>query len=500
MKILNLFFVFILLEVQAEPYVQELNESLEVIGINGITETLEEGTSILIKDILNRQNQEVFILDEDENIIADKSYEGQKNEVYLAISTKFNFPLDIVDDLKVRSLSSNSLIVVFSELKINNNSYLEIGIINENGDRIDENGELSNKTYKILKKSYEEAIRKNFFEEIMADVYKDRMKKQCYSPLMFANENSNLKINMGYFWFPDVDKLMVLLDEKDRNKIEKISHDPYKIMMLYREKIKGKKNCLNLKKNFENELLKMTSWKDTSDIERAKIIYDKSKSVFTEIKSVSTKSEKSNQKTYRNGHYLHSILSPELASCISFRETKGSLNPLSFNYSFCAKSRNPRSTAIGLGQMTRSTMSDMIEGGRHNDLDLYPLGSSYSNLISDPLIEIETRREKLGIKLSKSEYKKMRKDNRDLYYNAHSPLFLSPELQIETIYRTLNEKAKLASIKKEENGIKDILELTIYLYDQDKHKAYIPDVKSCVSCLKSGKDVKNCYKEMKERK
>jgi hypothetical protein len=158
---------------------------------------------------------------------------------------------------------------------------------------------------------------------------------------------------------------------------------------------------------------------------------------------------------------VRSEITPELAACVAFQETRGNMTPHRANYTFCNPEGKGKylSTAHGLGQMTRTTLREMRQSGK---LALTTV-KGYENLTSDELFEA---------------------------LNDDVPL------QMEVLFRTLEEKARIAARSPSSGNLTEDL---VFRYDTDRADQYIPNVvRICAPCLKAGgKAPHECLKAMR---
>jgi hypothetical protein len=158
---------------------------------------------------------------------------------------------------------------------------------------------------------------------------------------------------------------------------------------------------------------------------------------------------------------LYDIVTPELAACIAFQETRGNLTPHRANYTFCNPEGKGKylSTAHGLGQMTRTTLRGMWDEGK---LELTTV-QGYENSSSSEVFEA---------------------------LNDDVPL------QMEVLFRTLHEKARIAKASPTSG---QLLEDAVFRYDTDHAEQYVWNVAGiCLPCLKEGKSTPfQCLQQMR---
>lgn len=190
-------------------------------------------------------------------------------------------------------------------------------------------------------------------------------------------------------------------------------------------------------------------WQDLSLEERSKEIFRHANHTYQKLTEQGQSGSSVN-----DPNQLHSDLSPAVAVCIAFIETRGTLNPHAMNYTFCQN--NNTSTAHGLGQMTRRTFRNMRgAGGRPNLLPL-TVANQYDNLDTDQIFSLL---------------------NNDV------------TLQMEVLLRYVNYEIKRSG---------DLM-TGVQAYDQDQASNYMRKFRQCHSCvneLSNESGVYQCYQNM----
>lgn len=161
-------------------------------------------------------------------------------------------------------------------------------------------------------------------------------------------------------------------------------------------------------------------------------------------------------------HKLSPLLDSNIAVCISFIETRGTLNPQSMNYTMCRERGSRWSTASGLGQMTRTTFRGLYKQGK---------------------LPITTT----------SDYEGKNVD--ELFYSITDDV----TLQMEVLYRLMNDELKRAS--RAGGGRHDILLRAVTSYDRDNQSKYVRMFDRCHRCMSqmsSAQDPMHCYREMQD--
>ncbi len=229
----------------------------------------------------------------------------------------------------------------------------------------------------------------------------------------------------------------------------------------------GIRSCMNKKAKIEKEYLAKHDYGKLNISQRANRIHSDAKSVLRTMKQASgSKNNKSSSryKSYVDGHYIDSVVTPEVAACLSYQETKGTLNPYAVNYTLCNSKMT--STAHGLGQMTKRTMTGLrnLEGGKS-----FPMNTKYS-----------------------SKYKGM--SSADM----HAKMSGDVGMQFEVLYRLLSSNAKFIRWKNRGLSDAEVLRRAVIMYDRDAQSKYIRNViTNCVPCMRQGKSGAECYKKVK---
>lgn len=234
---------------------------------------------------------------------------------------------------------------------------------------------------------------------------------------------------------------------------------------------KGNRSCMNAKAKIEREYLAKHPYGKLSLHQRANQIHADANRVLNDMvrgggaknKSIGT-SKSSRYKNWNNGAYIDPVVTPEVAACISYQETKGNLNPYAVNYTLCNSKMT--STAHGLGQMTRSTLTNM----RNNkDGNLLPLNTAHSKKYAG-------------------------KSSRDM----HSSMSGDVNMQLEVLMRLVSSNAKFIRWKNSGLTEREVLRRAIINYDRDAQSAYMKNVfDRCLPCLEQGKSGAECYQKLK---
>lgn len=186
----------------------------------------------------------------------------------------------------------------------------------------------------------------------------------------------------------------------------------------------GKEACLSEKTKLAEEMIQKSSWGKVPEEERSKHVYNEAKAIFNDLQN--------------KGVRFRSHVSPRLATCIAMYELRGNLNPFVINYTYCNEKMT--STAVGFGQITRTTLNDALDQPGE-----FPLLTEEAQKLQG----ITNHRER------------------------HRIVSANPRLQIEAILHVLNMKSRYA-------GSGASLEDVIHRYDQDGASAYVKTVSKCV--------------------
>lgn len=229
----------------------------------------------------------------------------------------------------------------------------------------------------------------------------------------------------------------------------------------------GHNSCMALKEKVQDAFVSKHPFGSMSIAQRATAIHDSAKTVLQNMNSSSA--EKGNKsgsryKNFVNGHYIDPVVTPAVAACISYQETKGNLNPFAVNYTYCNKRMT--STAHGLGQMTFSTMEGMFD---NPDGEMIPLNTPASAKYSG---------------MSPSQ--------------VHSKMSGDVDMQLEILMRVVSANAKYIRWRNSGLSESEILKRAIIMYDRDAQSNYIKNVfTNCVPCFNNGGSASSCYNKVK---
>ena len=330
-------------------------------------------------------------------------------------------------------------------------------------------------------------LKNSFFEKTSANPALIGCRQQHEILLEDAKNSLESNRKILEIYFPLIEESQGWKKIKEMKMVAEILKDesfwsyrcnPYDIIENNRLSLKklGRKSCLAKKNMLENKVINHTPWGAMSLGERAEKISKLAKDSYADIKAHTkkniSKSGVFNPVEKANGNVFHKDITPDVAACFIYHETKGSLHPFKYNYTYCNKVT--RSSAFGLGQITRSTLKDIVDTNNGSNL---------------PLVTPEAK------KFYWPGYSEEPMDGEDIYrYMSFSPKF-----QVELVMRILNRKAKVAnSYYGDKYSLKSLVG-AYYGCDRTKAfcqksiKKYFDDIESCVKCFGGGGLASNCY-------
>lgn len=257
------------------------------------------------------------------------------------------------------------------------------------------------------------------------------------------------------------------LELDDNSNFSDIDYDkaPYAILTSKRSELRSSGRCKANKNKLEFSILKKipSEYKNLSLQNRARKIYKQSKEILHTMKLVGQEAGKSRYKNYVNGKYIDPALSPELATCIAMYETRGNLNPFAVNYTLCNKSMV--SSAHGLGQITRTTIKNMMD---NPDGKLIPFNT-----------DISAKYDGMSAK------------------ELHLEMSRDPKMQIEMLFRLLNANIKYHRWRSPTLSDSSLIKKAIIEYDRDNQSSYVQKVfNTCLPCLNRSEDTYSCYQKL----
>ena len=263
---------------------------------------------------------------------------------------------------------------------------------------------------------------------------------------------------------PDIDYTITDEEERDliqRNRIE-TNEDIYgRLWKIARETYQNTSGSASAKESAcrraLDEAYKTISpkplWGDMSMEQKANEVRSVANYTLAKIKeSGSEGSSRSDPKQ------IHPLLTQGVGTCISYIETRGTLNPHAMNYTFCKSNNN--STAHGLGQMTRRTFRNL------RDQNMLPITAA-------------------------PQYEDLDKDA--LFHKLNTDTIL----QMEVLLRYMNYELK--TVCRSGNCSEEDLIRAVARYDQDNQSAYIQKFRTCHRCIQAlpeDGNAKSCYDSM----
>ena len=449
---------------------QQINSSLSLLSPNGESMQLERHNYIRLDGDpvknLSTWYQNVQVVDDDGQAVSDEKYKVSQKYLFKSISDEIETSLPLIDTkkgLQFRSPEGTRYVVLGKE-KGRKEHYLVV-MVNAEGEVISKKGEPltqidGNSIYKIEAGTYEEAVLKSKLGTLVS-----------------------LQFDFPNWYRPPSGKCISTQTDKNSERPESRtgrkpagvvntdpSKSPYKKLMDIRNSIKGKKSCQNEMRKKSEELLQNTEWAGLNIEQRASKISNLSKDVVTEIKKDKVKASGNFSRDLFNPNVIHPLITPALLSCISYQETRGLLNPINMNYTYCNNTKGMVSTAHGLHHVVRKTLTWLKT---HVEGDQIPLTSKYSSPFSD---------------LSPRE--------------LHEASSSSAEVQLEIMLRVMNFNIKHIDWKNK-GKLKGnaLLKKAIVAYDQDSQSQYISNVLDrclpCMNSIKSSNEAPGCYEKLK---
>jgi len=468
--VIRLFIAFILCPYlfATESTFNQIQESLTLEAPNGTSQNLDKNAFIRqvnVDNNLGKWYAEVQLVDDENNEIDGQVYRVSRKYLNVAIGVMFFNSLKLYDE---NGNDAGSLPGGFNIVRIGEGShpfehYL-LAITDDDGGAIwldgtpyDPRSGEPYPTYKVRKESFHAELLNNKINELV---------------FLTHDDNSGATCDVSATGVPAVDPELGRTRPKPRPTNLNVP-SPYDVVMGRRSSLKGKRGCESDRREIERGLLS-SEWSGLSLHQKADKIYSLAKDVRSEIIQKSNESGQNVRKSSRfqnsvNPHYFpDNGIKPELVACIVFQETEGHLNYTSHNFTYCANTKSPRSSAHGLTQFTRTTFRMMKN---HPDGDQAPFNTTYSA----PL-------------------------NGKSAHEAHKLMSRYPGAQIEMAYRLLNHEYKRAYVSSPNKTRTQLLRAAVLAYDKDNQSEYIRNVmEKCLPCMnKSGNNGSDCYEEVYE--
>lgn len=422
----------------------------------GAIESIPKGSYLRIVNYESNYDKwfhQVVLVDQDNNLLSREVLKVSQTYLLPDGSDVINKNLEFIDNTSGKTITGYpGLRYIITESKNSGWQTYTVQFVDEEGSLVNHKGipVSTPHTYKITQK------------------YLDADRTQ--TPLRKLNEVQN-KVGSGKITEPikcnpqvETKKVTATVDTSDLKDVK----SSYEYLMKKRSELKalGYRGCMNTKEKIQDDFLKEHPYGKLSLSDRANKVLSDAKATLQNMKETSgSKNAKSSSsyKNFVNGHYIDPVVSPNVAACISFQETKGNLNPFAVNYTYCNSKMT--STAHGLGQMTLSTMEGMME---NPDGDMVPLTSAHSK-----------------------KYKGMTAKQ------IHSKMSGDVGMQLEILMRTLSGNAKYIRWRNKGLSEAEILKRAVIQYDQDSQSKYIKNViNNCLPCLNAGGSGSSCYKKV----
>lgn len=451
-----------------EQVVQQINSQVTLQKKSGEVLNLERNNFIRMKQPITNLSswyQEVEVVDDDGAVVDDEKFKVSQKYLFKAISDQIDTSLPLIDTkrgLPFKTPEGTRFVVL--EKDNSKHPQYSLVMVNEEGEVLSKKGEPitamidGNSIYKIDAHVYEEALIKSKLETMSSLQFEvAKATKPPCAPCLGGQLTSSER------------PVKKPARKPAGTAVTDPNLSPYKKLMDYRNSIKGKKNCQSLLRKKEAELLEETDWAGLSLKQRAEKINVMSKDVMGEIKKEAKTSSGNLNKDLFNPNVIHPLMTPDLVSCISYQETRGLLNPINMNYTYCNNTKGLISTAHGLHHVVKRTFNWLKT---HPEGDMIPMTTKYSTPYSD---------------LTPT----------DLHVASSS----SPEVQLEIMIRVMNFNLKHQNwINRGKLTNDQLLRKAIIAYDQDSQSSYIKNViDRCLPCMKktkSSSEAPGCYETL----
>ncbi len=472
------------------PNSAKAEESLFHLTRNSVTLQNSEGEDFFLgsrsflrqvnsKNNLDKWYSEVRLVDDYNMPISNETFRLASRYLNRSISMQFKDSLEVLDPSTGQTLMmpENSRFVQLDRVQTGWN-YYEIIRVNDDGLPLDNDGNPVNPpatppVYRVSISSFEDHMMRNemeYFFFLIEGMDSNTVAIYDACPITEIRPPEDKS--------PTPPAKPIILTQGSTPKIPlHTSYDlpkvtPYSQLMAERNSLRGRNDCESRRRAIEAEMMAETPWAGLDIYQRADKIHQLAQIVESEIKDVASKSGRSGQSQSRfrdsvNPHYIAPGVDPSLATCIVFQETRGLLNYISHNYTYCQNTQNPASTAHGLGQITRRTFRLMKNLG---DGDQFPY-------------ETPTAQKYRGKSV----------------VEAHQAISSDPMMQMELVLRQLNYEYKFSRWRNGNMTHEQLIRNAVARYDRDNQSAYLQNVVDrCLPCMQSGKSASVCYKEIFE--
>lgn len=459
----------------ANDIVMEVKKTLTIEGDNQEIYSLDSRSDIgiqltnSVKDEGHLWYRTISLVDENGQRVDNRTYKVSSSFLYKSIAVSSAKSFQAQNGNRTITIPPGVNVVIDSRGGTNW-KYYNIYLVNQDGQIVDENGNLQRDPRNIGLYKVSESV----FNQILLDQKIGELTNilQDFDDSVLAPNYGCIQtdIQLEQNGTPSVPTTPPLTrtparqsSQRDRQAVS-----TYDYLMSRRNALKGRPNCLSQLRRLE-EGLPNPLWKNLSLEQRADEIYNEAKKTFEKVLAYNqtqvgrTNATDFNQRA--NPHYIHPALSPELMSCIVFQETHGILRPQVYNYTYCENNSHPTSTAHGLGMITGRTLRQL-----HN----YRKTPTQS-VNQVPIVTIPGNP-----------------------YAGQSAQFLHKAmaddvpLTMEVLFRTLNDNLKQQSWSLagrsgfNQNSTADTLKYGVSLYDQDSKSSYLNGVlRKCLPCMQS---------------
>ncbi len=505
----------------ADTLTMPLNASLQ-------SETVGSGLKVTLYDSyqvrpINQDNHaqldkwyvDVHLVDGDNKKITDHKYRVSRRYYNKAVAVRIDGSMQgIAKSGKTLKFPSDSKYVIIGEGKKGAWNYYTLLRVNKDGRVLGSDGEIVKKdigaqTFKISKATFDDEVFETQINKLSrmeheVDYFIGPVQPKC------PPENSGVPEKK-----PEK-KPVVVVKPKPTPKPQIIATPKPKPQESWKDKCRrvGTWDCLKLnlrswaKKGYNSCKKRVSAhekefnslWKDDSLSKKSNKVHSGFKNSLKKIDAHGTGigqnyKRKSPYGNMQNPYYIDPLVTSDVASCLAYQETHGTLSPQKVNYRVCKLNSRVWSTAIGIGQTTRGT----IRGLRSNDgKNLLPIttipGSPFkgkngtyihSKLADNPDLQYEVILRMFNYKVKYARYQ--------IASYKRKTCQLKNEKKKKNC---LAMKAKLAKIKTND----DILKRAVEIYDQDAKSKYLNRVMNkCLPCmrkLKAGGDALACHNAM----
>lgn len=457
----------------SQSFVHELEAPLNV-AFDGNQQSLRAGQQVVLETPINSLLQETVEIREAYSS-QDRVASISESEFLLAVSEQIEEQVDLV------APSGDSLVTFynggrFAFISLHDEAddpYVGLVEINEEGQILDELGEVAESDYPIYR------INANEYNRLSLRHQFRRLNDNGLNPIppcvpvFMATEDTVRPVARPVS--PYAPAISLIPEPRPANLNTSLSSaasdsTPYDLLMDRRSEIRSSGECESRRRNYEAQLMQDTDWAGLTLHERADKILEVAESSLEAIIEASNETGR-NQATqgspYRswvNPHYIDPLVTPEMMTCIAFHETRGQLNFIAHNFSYCY--RDMTSTSHGLAMTTLRSFRQLLNFSDGNQLPL--------------LTENARRYEGMGT----TEFHRAFSDD--------------PHMQLEVGMRHLNHLIKHQRVSSPRASDDTIIQRGVAAYDRDRQSSYMSHFNACFSCMQRGESASNCYREVYE--